>query len=61
MKKTSYIGKQKDELLRNLKESRNNLRDFRLASTGSKPKSVKEGKTARKNIARILTELNKQK
>ncbi len=61
MKKTSYSGKGRDELLRSLKESRTQLRDFRFAATGAKPKSIKEGRTARKNIARIMTELNKQK
>lgn len=61
MKKISFAGKNRDELVRALSEARNNLRDYRFAATGAKPKSVKEGRTARKNIARILTELNKQK
>lgn len=61
MKKTSYSGKTRDELVRALTDSRVTLRDYRFSASGTKPKSIKEGKTAKKNIARILTELNKNK
>ncbi|MDQ3090002.1 MAG: 50S ribosomal protein L29 [bacterium] len=60
MKKTSYIGKSKQDLVKALGESRVILRDYKFASTGTKPKSVKDGRLARKNIARIFTELNKK-
>jgi ribosomal protein L29 len=61
MKKISYTGKTKEELVRALGESRITLRDYRFSAAGAKPKSLKEGKTAKKNIARIMTELNKNK
>ncbi|OHA81886.1 MAG: 50S ribosomal protein L29 [Candidatus Yonathbacteria bacterium RIFCSPHIGHO2_01_FULL_51_10] len=41
-----------------LAESRKALFSFRTAVTGAKVKNVKEGRTIRKNIARILTELS---
>lgn len=61
MKKTSFTGKTKDELVRALTESRVTLRDYRFSASGTKPKSVKDGRIAKKNIARILTEINKNK
>ncbi len=36
------------------------LRAFRFAMNGSKQKNVKEGKGLRKEIARMLTELNQR-
>ena len=50
--------KEKDdkELSRMLREKRESLRMFRFGSSGSKAKNVKEGKTLKKDIARILTE-----
>lgn len=52
------------ELLKALDDARKSLRDFRLATSGSKLKNVKEGRNHRKQIARILTEVtarNKKK
>ncbi len=60
MKKTNYNGKAPAELQGALKDKRVVLRDFRMG-VGSKTKNVKEGKMARKDIARIMTELNKHK
>lgn len=61
MKKTSYANKPTAELQKSLKEKRVILRNFRFAIAGSKTRNVKEGKQARKEIARIMTEINKQK
>ncbi len=60
MKKTNYSGKAPAELQKALSEKRITLRDFRFG-VGSKTKNVKEGKMAKKDIARIMTELNKIK
>jgi len=46
-----------DELIKMLGEKRESLRVFRFGVTGGKTKNVKEGRTLRKEIARILTEL----
>lgn len=58
MKKNSpYKGKEKAELLKLLTEKREELRALRFAAAGARPKdSNAEGK-ARREVARILTEL----
>jgi ribosomal protein L29 len=61
MKKTSFIGQTVVELKKSLTEKRTALRDFRFGSAGSKIKNVKDGKKNKKDIARILTELQKHK
>ncbi|MEK7176093.1 MAG: 50S ribosomal protein L29 [Patescibacteria group bacterium] len=61
MKKTSYKGKSTKDLIKALYEEREKLRAFRFGSAGSKVKNVKVGSIAKKNIARIMTELNAQK
>lgn len=43
------------EQAKELKASREKLREFRLGMTGSRVKNVKEGRTLRRTIARILT------
>lgn len=58
MKKTSYKGKSVKDLTKALYEKRETLRNFRFGSAGSKSRNTKEGKNARKDIARIMTELN---
>ncbi len=40
-----------------IKEKREAIRHFRFGSTGSKIKNVKLGRTLKKEIARIMTEL----
>jgi ribosomal protein L29 len=50
-----FNNKSKNELKGLLAEKRKNLHDFRFAFAGGKVKNVKEGKVARKDIARILT------
>ncbi len=61
MKVTSYIGKGQETLVKALLEKRESLRAFRFGAAGSKARNVKEGANLRKEIARIMTELNKQK
>ena len=55
-----FNNKSKGELKRLLVEKRKNLHDFRFAFAGGKVKNVKEGKVARKDIARILTAISLQ-
>lgn len=59
MKKTIYAGKDKKDLAKSLYEKREALRAFRFGEAGSKTRNVKEGSAIRKEIARIMTELNK--
>lgn len=59
MKKTTYTGKGKPDLVKALYEKREALRAFRFGEAGSKTRNVKEGMHLRKEIARIMTELNK--
>ncbi len=47
------------ELTKELKDSREKLREFRIGMTGSRVKNVKEGRTLRRNVARILTAARK--
>jgi ribosomal protein L29 len=49
----------KAELLKTLSEKKVALRDFRFSVSGSNVRNVKEGKVVKKDIARILTLLNK--
>jgi ribosomal protein L29 len=42
-------------------EKREGIRAFRFGSTGSKTKNVKLGRTLRKEVARIMTELSLRK
>jgi len=50
--------KLKKDLIKNLNEKRNRLREFRFEISGSKIKNVKEAKNLKKEIAQILTKLN---
>ncbi|OHA92488.1 MAG: 50S ribosomal protein L29 [Candidatus Zambryskibacteria bacterium RIFCSPHIGHO2_01_FULL_46_30] len=59
MKKTSYKDKSREDLVKALGERRETLRKVRFGSTGSKTRNVKGGASMRKDIARIMTELNK--
>lgn len=54
-------NKTKEELKHLLVEKRKALHDFRFAFAGGKVKNVKEGKNARKDIARVLTAISMQK
>ena len=59
MKKTTYTGKSQKDLLKSLYEQREALSKFNFGKAGSRTRNVKEGRLAKKEIARIMTELNK--
>jgi ribosomal protein L29 len=53
------INKTEKELQQVLKEKKEALRVFRFALSGGKTKNLKEGMNLKKDIARIMTILNK--
>jgi len=59
MKKIIYKDKSKQDLIKALTERRETLRKLRFGSTGSRARNVKVVGMAKKDIARIMTELNK--
>ena len=61
MKTKEIKGKEKNDLEKLLLEKQKALRLFRFGVAGSKAKNVKEGRNLRKDIARILTEVNARK
>ena len=56
--KNQFAQKNKADLEKELIEKRISIRDIRFGMAGSKNKNVKEQKTIRKDIARIMTVLN---
>ena len=56
-----YKNKTPNDLQKLIVEKREVLRHFRFGSTGSKTKNVKLGRTTKKDIARIMTELSIRK
>ena len=52
-----FNSKTPQELAKLIAEKRNAMREFRFGSTGGKAKNVKLGRSLRKDIARIMTEL----
>jgi ribosomal protein L29 len=61
MKKTTYKDMAEKDLVKALYEKRAELNNFRFGSAGSRTRNVKEGRAAKKEIARIMTELNRNK
>lgn len=61
MNKKEYKDKMKEDLEKLVRDKREALRHFRFGSTGSKEKNVKLGRTLRKEIARVMTELSARK
>jgi len=59
-KHSAYKAKATTELNTLLAEKRTVLRAFRFSIAGSNARNVKEGKALKRDIARILTLLNKQ-
>lgn len=57
-KKTDYKEKNEGELHKLLAEKRAELRKFRFENAGARSKDTQKNKNVRKDIARILTELN---
>lgn len=60
MKMKDIAKKNKTELMNLLKEKREALRNFRFSVSGSSVRNIKEGSLLRKDIARILTLVNKK-
>ncbi|OGI64597.1 50S ribosomal protein L29 [Candidatus Nomurabacteria bacterium RIFCSPLOWO2_02_FULL_40_10] len=59
-KKENLKGMKKSELEKKLAILRENARVIKFKAEGSKSKNVKEFSTLKKDIARILTEINKK-
>ena len=57
---TDYTKKEPTELRKMIADKRENLRTFRFGGAGSRTRNVREGRTLRKEIARIMTELRKR-
>ena len=55
---TDITSKTVESLHQELAEKREALRVFRFGGAGSRSRNVREGRSLRKDIARILTELN---
>lgn len=58
MKSKDIKNKQNKELLKMLWDKQKELRLFRFSVAGSKAKDVKAGRNIKKDIARIMTEIN---
>jgi len=59
-KEENLKGMKVEELKKKLLGLREEFRVLQFKAQGSKSKNVKESKTLRKQIARILTEINKK-
>ncbi|HLP43678.1 MAG TPA: 50S ribosomal protein L29 [Candidatus Nanoarchaeia archaeon] len=60
MKYAEIKGKDQKTLVDMLKDKQNALRAFTFGTAGSKSRNVKEGNNIKKDIARIMTEMNKK-
>ena len=49
------------DLQKEVAAKREALRSFRFSETGTRTRNVREGRTLRKEIARLLTEINSRK
>ena len=58
-KEENLKGMKMDELKTKLINLEENIRVLRFKAQGSKSKNVKEAATLRKQVARVLTEINK--
>lgn len=59
--KNKFSQKNKSDLEKELSEKRLTVRDIRFGTAGSKNKNVKEQRTIKRDIARILTVLKGSK
>ena len=57
-KKLSMKDKNKEELVKLLKEKREELRKLRFEAAGARPKDANASMKVRREIARIMTALN---
>ena len=55
---SSLKDKKDTDLQKELAERRKSLREFRFGVAGSKIKNIKEARNLKREIAKILTELN---
>ncbi|KKP85600.1 50S ribosomal protein L29 [Candidatus Nomurabacteria bacterium RIFCSPHIGHO2_02_FULL_35_13] len=60
-KKENLKGMKIDELKKKFVDLKENARVLQFKAQGSKSKNVKESATLRKQIARVLTEINRKK
>lgn len=60
MKSSELKKKDKITLSDMLAQKREAVRNFRFGTAGSKSRNVKEGYNLKKDIARILTEINRK-
>ena len=60
MKKTDFKKYSLDDLKKEITEKREALRTFRFGEAGSRSRNVKEGRTIRRDIARLLTEVRQR-
>lgn len=58
-KKENLKGMKKDELKKKLAILKEEIRIIKFKTEGSKSKNVKEARNLRKQVARVLTEINK--
>lgn len=60
--KVSDLNKKKDaDLDKLLKEKREAFKSFRFDMTGTKTRNVKEGRALKKDIAQVLTVINRRR
>jgi len=57
---TTFTGKDLSELKKLLSDKREALRTFRFQSAGTHARNVREGRSIRKEIAQIMTEIRSQ-
>ena len=57
-KKTDFKKYSVEDLHKEIAEKREALRAFRFGSEGSRTRNVREGRGLRKDVARLLTEVN---
>ena len=60
-KKTDLKKYSVDDLRKEINEKREALRQFRFGSAGSRSRDTRQGRTLRKDVARLLTALNAHK
>ncbi len=60
MKSKELVSKTKDELAKTLEDTRKRIEEVRFKTTSGGVKNVKELREDKKDIARILTLLNKK-
>ena len=61
MEMKDLIKKKDSDLHKLLKDKREAFKAFRFGMSGTKTRDVKEGKALRRDVAQVLTELNKRR